>query len=168
MPIIALKRLMRLIQNNIQTMFQLKGAFFVNGIPLAPFKFKAQHLLTVLMLGLLTSQCFYGISWANDSSGKVNWASLDLSPQQQSEIGRLESEWRNLYASLYPQILRDRAELKRLLNEPNASPQKVMELESRIQANEQKLGSEATRIFLNKKNNLNPVQRVKLQQFIPD
>jgi hypothetical protein len=43
-----------------------------------------------------------------------------------------------------------------------------MELESRIQANEQKLRSEATRIFLNKKNNLNPVQRVKLQQFIPD
>jgi Spy/CpxP family protein refolding chaperone len=156
------------IQNLIQTLFQLKGAFFVNGIPLAPFKFKTQQLLSVLMLGLLSSSFLYGVSWANDPSGKVNWASLDLSPQQQSEIGRLESEWRNIYASLYPQILRDRAELKRLLNEPNTNTQKVMELESRIQANEQKLGSEATRIFLNKKNNLNPVQRVKLQQFIPD
>jgi Spy/CpxP family protein refolding chaperone len=96
----------------------------------------------------------------------VNWDSLGLTSSQSSEIEEREAEWKRTYATLYPQIQRDKARLRQLLNAPSSDPAEVMELQARIQDNEEKLRSEATRTFLHKKNVLTPNQRVKLQQIL--
>jgi exonuclease VII large subunit len=120
------------------------------------------------VVGLLVG---LGILFALPTSAEermVNWTNLELSPQQQSEIGRLESQWQRMYTELYPQIQRDKNELRRLLNSPQSNERQIMELQTRIQINEQRLRQEATRTFLNKKNQLNPVQKVRLQQMMND
>jgi Spy/CpxP family protein refolding chaperone len=96
----------------------------------------------------------------------INWSSLDLNPQQENEIDRLESQWQRTYSDVYPQIQRDKNELRHLLNAPQSNERQIMELQNRIQQNEQRLRQEATRTFLNKKGQLNPAQKVRLQQMM--
>lgn len=119
-------------------------------------------LLTVLVLMVIHGGLL--ATWANDQS--INWSNLDLNTQQESEIGRLESQWQRTYTDVYPQIQRDKNELRQLLNAPQSNDRQIMELQTRIQQNEQRLRQEATRTFLNKKGQLSPAQRVRLQQMM--
>lgn len=96
----------------------------------------------------------------------VNWNSLNLNAGQSAQIARLENEWRQTYSQIQPQIERDRNELKRLFNDPNAHEQQVMMIQSRLHKNEERLRNEATRIFMNKKKLLNPQQKARLQDMI--
>ncbi len=105
-----------------------------------------------------------GTAWAGDSS--IHWDTLNLTAEQQSEIERLESQWRKVYGEVYPQIQRDKNELRRLLNSVQCDDRQVMEIQERIQTNEQRLRQEATRTFLNKKGQLNQTQKMRLHQMM--
>lgn len=97
---------------------------------------------------------------------EIDWGSLELDPSQQSHMQQVESEWRQLCAELLPRIKRDREELKRLLNSPNADQHQILQLQQRISDNKQKLDQAALHTFLKKKQQLRPEQRRKLHKMM--
>ncbi len=115
------------------------------------------------LLALALALAFASPSMAEHT---VNWNRLGLSAGQSYEINRLENEWRQTYSRIQPQIEKDREELRRLLNDPNANEQQVMMIQSRLHKNEEQLRNEATRVFMHKKKILNPQQKSKLQEMI--
>ncbi len=96
----------------------------------------------------------------------VDWQQLDLSPNQDREIQKLDTEWRGMYSQLNPQIQQDRNRLRKMLGEPQPDEARIMELQSRIQRNEDRLRREATKIFLHKKNQLSPGQKQRLHKMM--
>ena len=94
----------------------------------------------------------------------IRWTELNLSPQQLNELERYESEWRRLYMDVSPQIQRDSVELKNLMDDPHGDAQRLMELQSRINDNKQRLQNEAMKTFLKKREKLSPEQRMILQR----
>lgn len=146
----ALKR--RGMSKVLESTVRVKPEFLLRGL----------LILTVCLLTLV-AQGVSQVSWADPH---ISWDSLNLSPEQENEIDRLESQWKRLYTELYPQIQRDKNELRRLLNSAQSDERMIMELQNRIQNNEQRLRQEATRTFLNKKGQLSPNQKVRLQQMM--
>lgn len=111
--------------------------------------------------------CYFADVQAQPSpSPTAPWGSLNLSPQQSAEINRLEDRWERTYSELSPQIEQDKTQLRQMLNAPQSSDRQIIDLQNRIQVNEQRLRNEATRIFLNKKEQLSPAQKVRLQEIM--
>ncbi|MBK8190461.1 MAG: hypothetical protein IPK79_08435 [Vampirovibrionales bacterium] len=107
------------------------------------------------------SPCAYA-----EAGSKIDWNALELTTNQCDSLQTLDSEWKNIYSDLYPQIQSDRAKLRRLMNDPAADDQQVLALQSHLQQSEQRLRSEATRIFMLKKNYLSPEQKRRLYQMM--
>ncbi len=91
---------------------------------------------------------------------------MNLTPQQQNNMDRLDSSWKKTYAEVYPQIVRDKSTLRHLLQSPNSDEQQILQLHERIRKNEELLHQEAIRNFLDKKKQLDPTQRQKLQELM--
>ncbi len=98
-------------------------------------------------------------------AGNINWDELNLTPQQSSQIERLESEWERDRAIVTDQIARDKAELKSLL--PNGDRERIKFLQRRITHNEMYLMNASMETFLDKRDILQPDQRSKLQRMMP-
>jgi Spy/CpxP family protein refolding chaperone len=96
----------------------------------------------------------------------VRWNTLNLDQSQASRINSFEQEWKQTYTQVYPQIIRDREELRQLLNMPDSDEERIMLLQQRIMGNEEKLRNEATHTFLKKKKILRPNQKLKLRKMM--
>lgn len=95
----------------------------------------------------------------------IDWESLNLSPQQESQIGRLESSWEKTHAEIGAQIERDSAELRSLL--PTGDIQRIRHLQARITTNKMYLMNQSMETFLKKRDTLTPAQRLQLQKILP-
>jgi hypothetical protein len=95
----------------------------------------------------------------------IDWESLNLTPQQESQIGRLESSWEKTHAEIGAQIERDSAELRALL--PMGDPQRIRQLQNRITSNKMFLMNQSMDTFLKKRDTLTPAQRLQLQKMLP-
>jgi Spy/CpxP family protein refolding chaperone len=95
----------------------------------------------------------------------VNWDSLNLSPQQETQIDRLEDSWEKTHAEVGSQIERDTSELRAIL--PTGDTQHIRQLQNRITANKMFLMNQSMDTFLRKRETLTPGQRVQLQKIIP-
>lgn len=98
-------------------------------------------------------------------AGDLDWSSLNLTPQQEVQIQRLESAWAKNHAEVVAQIMRDTAELRSLL--PTGEAQRIRELQGRITTNKMYLMNESMNTFLQKREMLTPPQRAQLQKIIP-
>lgn len=98
--------------------------------------------------------------------GDVNWQALQLTPQQNNAMQQLDRQWEGTYQRLHPQIEHDQAQLRQLMEAPNASPQRVMQVQNRLQRNRHQLHQSATRIFMKKKHRLTPPQRKELSRMM--
>lgn len=95
----------------------------------------------------------------------IDWDSLNLSPQQEVQIERLEDSWEKTHAEVGTQIQRDMAELRNIL--PTGDSQRIRGLQNRITTNKTYLMNQSMDIFLKKRDMLTPAQRNQLQQMIP-
>lgn len=95
----------------------------------------------------------------------INWNSLNLTPQQETQMERLEDNWEKTHHEVSAQIERDMAELKTLL--PTGDTQRIRQLQSRIMTNKMYLMNESMDTFLKKRDMLTPVQRSQLQKLMP-
>jgi Spy/CpxP family protein refolding chaperone len=95
----------------------------------------------------------------------LNWDSLNLSPQQENQINRLENNWEKTHQEVNAQIEKDMAELKTLL--PTGDTQRIRQLQTRITTNKMYLMNESMDTFLKKRDMLTPVQRSQLQKMMP-
>lgn len=96
----------------------------------------------------------------------INWSVLNLTPDQDFRIGHLEQEWQRIYATIYPRIMQEKEDLRRMLNSPMGEEGQILNLQNRLHDDELKLRNEAIRIFLEKKGQLNTSQKVQLQQMM--
>jgi Spy/CpxP family protein refolding chaperone len=126
-------------------------------LPLKPsFWFEPASLVSALVI--LVCPAF---ACARD----IDWESLNLSPQQESQIGRLESSWEKTHAEIGAQIERDSAELRALL--PTGDTQRIRQLQTRITSNKMFLMNQSMDTFLKKRDTLTPAQRLQLQKMLP-
>jgi Spy/CpxP family protein refolding chaperone len=95
----------------------------------------------------------------------INWSSLNLTPQQESQIERLEESWEKTHAEVGAQIERDAAELRAIL--PTGDTQRIRQLQNRITANKMFLMNQSIDTFLRKRETLTPAQRMQLQKMLP-
>lgn len=95
----------------------------------------------------------------------INWNSLNLTPQQETQMERLEDNWEKTHHEVNAQIERDMAELKTLL--PTGDSQRIRQLQGRIMTNKMYLMNESMDTFLKKRDMLTPVQRTQLQKIMP-
>lgn len=96
---------------------------------------------------------------------EIRWDSLNLTPQQESQIEQLESQWERTHSEVAAQIERDRTELKSLL--PLGDSQRIRILQNRITTNKMYLMNESMNTFLRKRDTLTPDQRNQLQRLLP-
>ena len=99
-------------------------------------------------------------------TGIINWDCLDLSSKQKKQINILDKDWQTLNSDVRPGLLKDQANLKLMLNDPNSSDDKIRELQWKILSKQQMLRYEAMENFLSKRRLLSPKQRVILQQML--
>lgn len=114
-------------------------------------------VLSLIILCVLLSAS----AWAQQVD--VRWDTLNLTPDQSSRMRQLDDKWQNTAGDMIPQIKKDREELVRLLNSPNADPGRIMELQNRINTNKARLQQAAVQTFLQKKQQLNNDQRMMLK-----
>jgi Spy/CpxP family protein refolding chaperone len=95
----------------------------------------------------------------------IQWESLNLTPQQESQIHQLENNWEKTHQTVSAQIEKDMEELKTLL--PTGDTQRIRQLQTRITANKMYLMNESMDTFLKKRDMLTPGQRSQLQKMIP-
>lgn len=130
-----------------------------------PLTDQSARLLPGLMLTVMTlSLALADPAWAGGRD--INWTSLNLSSDQSDRLEELEDDWKQTYATVFPQIEAERRELKQLLSNPNSDPNKIMQVQSRINQKKMLLHQEAMKVYLKKKDQLNPDQRNRLQQMI--
>lgn len=98
-------------------------------------------------------------------AGNLDWSSLNLSPQQESQIERLEESWEKTHAEVGLQIQRDSAELRAIL--PTGDTQRIRQLQNRITSNKMLLMNQSMDTFLKKRDALTPAQRLQLQKMLP-
>jgi len=98
-------------------------------------------------------------------AGEIQWDSLNLSPQQESQMDRLENNWERTHDEVNAQIERDTAELKAIL--PTGDTQRIRQLQGRITTNKMYLMNQSMDTFLKKRDMLTPGQRQQLQKLIP-
>lgn len=129
--------------------------------PLFSCCLRPQALPWALALSLLLAWPALGLA-----ANRVDWNALELTTEQCDGLQALDSEWKAIYAQLYPQLEADRTRLRRLMNDPAADDQQVLALQTRLQQSEQQMRSEATRIFMQKKSHLTPEQKRRLYQMM--
>lgn len=95
----------------------------------------------------------------------VDWDSLNLSPQQETQIDRLEDSWERTHSEVGNQIERDSAELRAIL--PTGDTQRIRQLQNRISTNKMLLMNQSMDTFLKKRDMLTPGQRMQLQKMLP-
>lgn len=95
----------------------------------------------------------------------VDWDSLNLSPQQETQIDRLEDSWEKTHSEVSSQVERDMTQLRSIL--PTGNTQQIRELQSRISSNKMYLMNQSMDTFLKKRDTLTPNQRAQLQKMIP-
>lgn len=98
-------------------------------------------------------------------AGEIKWDSLNLTPQQESQMDNLENDWHKVHQEVSAQIERDTAELRTIL--PTGDSQKIRQLQTRIMNNRTYLMNESMDTFLRKREMLSPAQRAQLQQMLP-
>lgn len=113
-------------------------------------------LLSAMMLVIFAPQ-----GMARD----LDWGSLNLSPQQENQINRLENSWEKTHDEVSTQIERDTAELRKIL--PTGDTARIRMLQNRITTNKMYLLNESMETFLQKRDALTPGQRQQLQKMMP-
>lgn len=122
----------------------------------------ARFTLAIAAAGLMVVPALAGDALAHGR--RINWATLELNPEQQAAAEVIDQRWRKTYQTIVPQLKKDRDELSRMVAGPSASNDKqVMALQQRIIEAETQLHREAARTFLSKKRLLNSNQLRKLQ-----
>jgi Spy/CpxP family protein refolding chaperone len=96
---------------------------------------------------------------------EIHWDDLNLTPQQESQIQNLETNWEKTHQEVSGQIEKDMAELKTLL--PSGDTQRIRQLQTRISTNKMYLMNESMDTFLRKRDMLTPAQRTQLQKLLP-
>jgi Spy/CpxP family protein refolding chaperone len=119
--------------------------------------------LKAFSMGMLLLLAFTHPALAGDPT-YVRWNALHLDPSQETQLSRLDEQWKKIYTERSPQLQRDRAELRRLMFSPQANDKEIMALRERIHKSEELLRVEAMKSFIQKKNVLTPGQRMQLQQ----
>ncbi|MDX2083983.1 MAG: hypothetical protein SFZ03_01170 [Candidatus Melainabacteria bacterium] len=102
----------------------------------------------------------------NNLQRLVRWDMLNLSVDQRQKLDSLDKDWKDTYVQVYPQIIRDREELRHLINQPNSDDNRIMLLQNRIHQNEERLRNEATQTFLSKRKLLRPDQMGRFRQMM--
>lgn len=115
-----------------------------------------------LTLAMLTITMLAGFAVAQ----QLDWAKLELEPEQAQKIQNLEQEWRQTYRLTHPQLNQKRQALRDLMSAPEVNPSEVMSLQHEIEEHERFLREQATRIFMEKKKTLNPQQRKNLRHMM--
>jgi Spy/CpxP family protein refolding chaperone len=95
----------------------------------------------------------------------INWDSLNLTPQQETQMQNLETNWEKTHQEVSSQIDKDMQELKTLL--PTGDTQRIRQLQTRISNNKMYLMNESMDTFLRKRDMLTPMQRTQLQKMLP-
>lgn len=96
---------------------------------------------------------------------EIHWDDLNLTPQQETQMQNLESNWEKTHQEVSSQIDKDMAELKTLL--PSGDTQRIRQLQTRISNNKMYLMNESMDTFLRKRDMLTPAQRAQLQKLLP-
>lgn len=98
-------------------------------------------------------------------AAEIHWDNLNLTPQQETQMENLESNWEKTHQEVSSQIEKDMAELKTLL--PTGDTQRIRQLQTRISNNKMYLMNESMDTFLRKRDMLTPAQRTQLQKLLP-
>lgn len=114
---------------------------------------------------VLRAALLAGFLFSIAHAGEINWQTLNLTPQQSTQMQTLEEGWHKIHQNLSVQIQRDMAELKTIL--PTGDSQKIRELQTRIMTNKTYLMNESMDTFLKKREMLSPEQRSQLQKMLP-
>jgi Spy/CpxP family protein refolding chaperone len=130
--------------------------------PTSSLLFSANNVAAVMALTLFVSLAVLPASSAHQHNGRVDWDALELTPDQANDIQQLDRQWETTYQRIHPQIEKDQARLKELIEAPDTQPEEVMHVQNRLQRNRHQLHQSATRIFMKKKHRLNPPQRKQL------
>lgn len=123
-------------------------------------RFQLFRDMSVLMLGF-----WFTMAGLPAFAGEIRWDSLNLTPQQESQMDNLENDWHKVHQEVSAQIERDTAELRTIL--PTGDSQKIRQLQTRIMNNRTYLMKESMDTFLRKREMLSPAQRAQLQQMLP-
>jgi Spy/CpxP family protein refolding chaperone len=96
---------------------------------------------------------------------QIDWGTLNLTPQQETQMEHLENNWQKTHQEVNSQIEKDMAEMKDIL--PTGDTQRIRLLQTRISTNKMYLMNESMDTFLKKRDMLSPSQRAQLQKMIP-
>ena len=107
-----------------------------------------------------------GPALADESRCSINWARLNLSPEQTQQIQSLEQQWNKDYMDLQPVIIDDQHKLTRLLSDPKSDPVEIMALQQAIARKKEQLRSNATANYLRKRQLLNEAQQHGLEDMM--
>lgn len=116
-------------------------------------------------VSLLSLGCLLAFLSPDALAAEIKWNNLNLTPQQETQMGDLENNWQKVHHDVSVQIERDTAELKTIL--PTGDSKKIRELQTRIMNNRAYLMNESMDTFLRKREMLSPAQRSQLQQMLP-
>jgi Spy/CpxP family protein refolding chaperone len=111
----------------------------------------------VVLLGTTAALC---------EARQIDWDTLNLSPQQETQMQRLEGNWQKTHQEVNSQIEKDTEEMKELLL--TGDSQRIRQLQNRISTNKMYLMNESTDTFLKKRDILTPAQRSQLQKMLPN
>ena len=95
---------------------------------------------------------------------QINWGSITLSAAQKDALRKHDAMWQRAFEQLYPEIQTERRRLHRLLIEKDTNQEAIFQVLRHLEDKEQELRYEAVKNFLQKKQELTPSQREKLQQ----
>jgi Spy/CpxP family protein refolding chaperone len=114
---------------------------------------------------LLSAVVLLGTTAALCEARQIDWDTLNLSPQQETQMQHLEGNWQKTHQEVNTQIEKDMEEMKDLLL--TGDSQRIRQLQSRISTNKMYLMNESTDTFLKKRDILTPAQRSQLQKMLP-
>jgi Spy/CpxP family protein refolding chaperone len=100
--------------------------------------------------------------------GCIDWARLNLTPSQNTQIQQLNTEWTGQYSQIKPVIDEDKVKLTRLLADHESDPVEVMSLQQSIARKKEQLNGYATANYLKKRQILTSDQQYNLEQMIKD
>ena len=98
----------------------------------------------------------------------VDWARLNLTSSQNTQVQQLEDEWARQYNEIRPVIIEDQQKLTKLLANHNSDPVEVMALQQAIARKKEQLNGYATINYLKKRQVLTDNQQFALEQQIKD
>jgi Spy/CpxP family protein refolding chaperone len=139
-----------------------KGCEIVNSLEFFKFPIKMLNRVYLSLGAAFLAGCLLSFL---AHAGEINWEYLNLTPQQQTQMQQLESDWHKIHQNVGGQLEKDMAELKTIL--PTGDSQKIRELQTRIMTNKTYLMNESMDTFLKKREMLSPTQRAQLQKMLP-